>query len=396
MPHPDPVPSAEPDAGPLSIGELAARSGLSPKALRMYDESGLLPPRRVDPFTGYRSYGADQVARARLIPALRGVGMGLARIRVLCDLEPQAAAWELRSWWRQEQADALSRAAAVDDLALLLGEHPKEHPMPTTDTSSAPDLGAALDRGAVRPSQQDAVLTRTLPHGAALIAVADGFGSDDGLAARMLDALAASVESTLSGEEGPDCCPDLLGALQTAWCAVEDLVPDGSPAPGSTGQETADDGSGAALTAVLIQGDRLACAHIGDTRALLLRSERIDPITQDHTRVRSLLAAGRLSPEEAASHPERAVLNRALAAGAPTAPDLLLRTLEPGDTVVVLSDGIHAVLDPAILADALMREADDASRLAARLVGAALAAGGPDNAGAAVARTYLPSDHAPR
>lgn len=256
MPHPDPVPSAEPGAGPLSIGELAARSGLSPKALRMYDESGLLPPRRVDPFTGYRSYGPDQVARARLIAALRGVGIRLARIQALCDLEPQAAAWELRSWWRQEQADALSRAAA-------------------------------LDGGAVRPSQQDAVLARTL-----------------------------------------------------------------------------------------IQGDRLACAHIGDTRALVLRGERIDPITQDHTRVRSLPAAGRLSPEEAAGHPERAVLNRALAAGAPTAPDLLLRTLEPGDTVVVLSDGIHAVLDPTTLANALAGEVDDAAQLAARLVDAALAAGG--------------------
>ena len=84
----------------MSIGELAARSGLSPKALRLYAESGLLVPRRVDPFTGYRSYGTDQVERARLIASLRGIGMGLARIQVLCDLEGAAAAAELRSWWR--------------------------------------------------------------------------------------------------------------------------------------------------------------------------------------------------------------------------------------------------------------------------------------------------------
>ncbi|WP_141393735.1 MerR family transcriptional regulator, partial [Brachybacterium alimentarium] len=57
--------------GLLSIGELAAASGLSPKALRMYAESGLLAPRRVDPFTGYRSYGADQIERARLIESPR-------------------------------------------------------------------------------------------------------------------------------------------------------------------------------------------------------------------------------------------------------------------------------------------------------------------------------------
>ncbi|HJG51540.1 MAG TPA: MerR family transcriptional regulator, partial [Brachybacterium faecium] len=85
----------------LSIGELAAASGLSPKALRLYDDSELLVPRRVDPFTGYRSYGRDQVRRARFIAALRGLGMGLARIRVLCDLDGAAAAAELRSWWRQ-------------------------------------------------------------------------------------------------------------------------------------------------------------------------------------------------------------------------------------------------------------------------------------------------------
>ena len=105
----------------LSIGELATRSGLSPKALRLYDESGLLVPRRVDPSTGYRSYGVDQVGRARLIAALRGLGMGLARIRVLCDLDGAAAATELRSWWRQEEADALSRAVAVRHLAPSLG-----------------------------------------------------------------------------------------------------------------------------------------------------------------------------------------------------------------------------------------------------------------------------------
>ena len=145
----------------LSIGELAARSGLSLKALRLYDESGLLVPRRVDPFTGYRSYGADQVERARLIAALRGLGMGLARIQVLCDLDAEAAAAELRSWWRQEEADALSRAAAVRFLAHDLGQLPTEDVMttsPTTARTDAPHTAAAQHQGLVRPAQQDAVL----------------------------------------------------------------------------------------------------------------------------------------------------------------------------------------------------------------------------------------------
>src|SRR5699024_5759867 len=175
----------------LSIGELAAASGLSPKALRLYADSGLLVPRRVDPFTGYRSYGSDQVERARLIAALRGLGMGLARIGVLCDLEPRAAAAELRSWWRQEEADALARAAS------------------------------ALHIGLVRAAQQDAVLVRELPGGPVLLAVADGFGSADDLVPQLLAALAASFEQELAA--APSAAP--LAALEAAWSAVEALVP---------------------------------------------------------------------------------------------------------------------------------------------------------------------------
>lgn len=73
----------ERDDGDLTIGELARRSGLSAKALRLYDASDLLPARSVDPFTGYRRYAADQVHRARLIARLRGIGMGLAQVRAV-------------------------------------------------------------------------------------------------------------------------------------------------------------------------------------------------------------------------------------------------------------------------------------------------------------------------
>lgn len=340
----------------LSIGELAAASGLSPKALRLYDESGLLAPRRVDPFTGYRSYGADQVARARLIASLRGLGMGLARIGVLCDLDGDAAAAELRSWWRQEEADALSRAAAVTALAHDLGELPPEGTMTTTSTT--PRTASALHQGLVRTAQQDAALVRELPGGRTLLAVADGFGTADDLAAALLDAFAGALG------RGAD--------LETAWAAAEALVPEAGS-------------SGSTLTAALLDGDHLHIAHIGDSRVLLVHGDRIEPVTQDHTHVRSLLAAGRLSPDEAAAHPDRAVLNRALAADAPTAPDLLVRRLEPGDLVLVATDGLHAVVDPSALAEALTG-GQDVEALAGTLVELALAAGGPDNVALALAR----------
>ena len=346
----------------LSIGELAARSGLSPKALRLYDESGLLVPRRVDPSTGYRSYGIDQVGRARLIAALRGLGMGLARIRVLCDLDGAAAATELRSWWRQEEADALSRAVAVRHLASSLGQHPTEDTMTTTTTSAR--RASALHIGLERTAQEDAVLVRDLPGRRTLLAVADGFGGADDLAVRMLSAFADALADAPS--------VDPLSALESAWTAAEALVP-------------TDGGAGSTLTAAVLDGDRLHIAHLGDTRVTLVRAGRIEHVTQDHTQVRSLLEAGRLSPEEAASHPDRRVLNRALAADAPSAPDLLVRQLEPGDLVLVASDGLHAVVDPSALAEALTG-AEEPDALAQRLIDLALEAGGPDNVGVALAR----------
>ena len=81
------------------------------------------------------------------------------------------------------------------------------------------------------------------------------------------------------------------------------------------------------------------------------------------------------------------MLNRALAAGAPSAPDLLMRQLEPGDLVLVASDELHAVADPSALAESLTAaEAEDLDALAAHLIDLALAAGGPDNVGVALAR----------
>lgn len=210
------------DAQLLSIGGLAAASGLSPKALRLYAESGLLPPRRIDPFTGYRSYGADQVRRAQLIASLRGLGMGLARIQVLCDLEAAAAVSELRSWWRQEEADAFSRGAAVDDLVRDLGERPQEDSTMTTSTttrSTGPlHVATASHRGLVRGSQQDAVLTRKLSDESLLLAMADGFGADDDLSARILSAFVDAVDAVGAvGAVGQDPSADPLAALEAAW-----------------------------------------------------------------------------------------------------------------------------------------------------------------------------------
>jgi DNA-binding transcriptional MerR regulator len=105
--------SPESSVGQLSIGEFASRSRLSPKALRLYDELDLLPPARVDATSSYRFYDESQLPRARLIASLRRVGIPLARIKGLLDLEPDAAADSLRTYWTDVEKEHAARRAAV-------------------------------------------------------------------------------------------------------------------------------------------------------------------------------------------------------------------------------------------------------------------------------------------
>lgn len=98
----------------LLAGEFGAAARLSPKALRLYAELGLLPPARIDPATGYRQYTADQLPRARLLARLRRLGLPLARIGHLAELTPQARAIELRGWLHGQRELLDQRAAVVE------------------------------------------------------------------------------------------------------------------------------------------------------------------------------------------------------------------------------------------------------------------------------------------
>ena len=98
----------------LRAGEFGAAGRLSPKALRLYAEQGLLIPAEVDPATGYRRYAVDQLPRARLIARLRRLGLPLARIGFLTDLDPEALTIELRGWLRTQRSLLDERAAVVE------------------------------------------------------------------------------------------------------------------------------------------------------------------------------------------------------------------------------------------------------------------------------------------
>ena len=100
----------------MSIGEFARRSRLSPKALRLYDGLGLLSPARVDEFSGYRYYESAQLEAARLIATLRHVGVPLATVKELLELDPAELAERLTAFWR----DAETRHAGQRELVAAL------------------------------------------------------------------------------------------------------------------------------------------------------------------------------------------------------------------------------------------------------------------------------------
>lgn len=107
----------------LTIGEFARRTYLSPKALRLYDELGLLRPARVDPGTGYRFYTVDQVETARLVAQCRRLDMPLTEIRSILELPPREASHAVGEWWSGVEARVEEMQSIVHHVqARLMGE----------------------------------------------------------------------------------------------------------------------------------------------------------------------------------------------------------------------------------------------------------------------------------
>ncbi|MEU6380354.1 MerR family transcriptional regulator [Streptomyces sp. NPDC046909] len=341
----------------LTIGAFAKACRLSPKALRLYDELDLLRPAKVDPDTGYRYYAVGQLERARLVAWLRRIGMPLARIREVAALDAEAAAGEIRTYWARVEAETAQRR----DLAGFLVDH-----LSSAARTDPPVLGlryaAHSDPGRVRPENQD-----TAYAGTRLLAVADGFGPEG---APVSSAAVAALRS-LETREIP--AGDVLNLLEeTAHNATEAATAD----------------SGTTLTALLWTGSRLALVHIGDSRAYLLRDGGLFRITEDHTLVQSLIDEGRLTVEEASSHPQRTLLLKALGT---TLPDLRLHDTRPGDRYLLCSDGLSSVV-PDHRIRALLTSAATPEEAVRTLIAAANGAGGPDNVSCAVADVVEATD----
>jgi PPM family protein phosphatase len=340
----------------MSIGEFARATGLSAKALRLYDEMRLVVPVEVDPASGYRRYGPEQLDGARLVAQLRLAGMPLARIRVVAELEPAAAAAELTSYARELAAQAAATCQRVESLVRDLAPRPgKEHEMSGTfeDTRHDVDTGVRHEQGG-REAQLDAFHA-----GPDVYAVADGFGDDPDAAARAITALVSSLGAERT-----------LEALDRAVAATATVMLD------------AEEGSGCTLSAIVLAGCECLVAHIGDSRIYRVRAGRLEQLTRDHSVVQFLVDEGRLTPEEARLDDQRPVLHRALApephgSAEAGAPDLAVHRVEPGDRIVLTTDGAHARLDAATLAGLVL--ADQAAQQVADEVAAAVESGGADD-----------------
>ncbi|MFE2294241.1 protein phosphatase 2C domain-containing protein [Streptomyces sp. NPDC059452] len=375
--------------GLLTIGTFAKASRLSPKALRLYDELGLLTPARVDPVSGYRLYAPEQLDRARLVAWLRRLGMPLARIQHIGTLEPAAAAQEIRTFWAQVEADTAARR----DLASFLIDHlsRKDSAMSQATTPLEIRYAALSDPGLARSGNQD-----TVHAGARLLAVADGYGSEgarasaaavdalrhletDGLpAGSLLDVLEDAVELAQHAVNGSAGSGTGTGAEAGTTTSASTTSAASSSSPASPEEV------GTTLTAMLWTGSQLALVHIGDSRVHLLRDGELFQMTHDHTLVQSMVDEGRLTPEEAAAHPQRSLLLRALGPGAGGRPDLHLHDARRGDRYLLCSDGLSTVVTTEEI-HRVLSGTGDPEQAVRELVALANGSGGPDNVSCVVA-----------
>src|SRR6188508_107813 len=146
-------------------------------------------------------------------------------------------------------------------------------------------------------------------------------------------------------------------------------------------EDAATSGMGTTMTVALVDNSdgTIAFGHVGDSRAYRIRGGELEQLTDDHSLVGELVRSGRLSPEEAESHPQRSVITRALGTEADVDVDTFTTEAEPGDVYLICSDGLTDMVPPRELEALLVGKVDDLDAAAHVLVDAANAGGGEDN-----------------
>jgi len=242
--------------------------------------------------------------------------------------------------------------------------------------------GAASDVGLVREVNEDAFLVAP-----PVFVVADGMGGHDrgDVAARIVvEEFAALAESGYDHLHGPEAVTATLRSCQARIAAYDEQQWETDPdfSAGTTvvvalvvEQAGTTPGGGSELMWLL--------ANVGDSRAYRFNDAVLEQVSVDHSVVQELLDDGSITPDAAATHPHRHVITRALSGDGSVGADFFVLPLARAERLLLCSDGVSAMIGDDLIADILGRTSDPRDA-ADRLVAAALAAGGRDNATALV------------
>jgi PPM family protein phosphatase len=219
-------------------------------------------------------------------------------------------------------------------------------------------FGDRTDVGRGRPENEDSHLVDPED---GLYAVADGMGGHRAGEVASATAIDALKTAFLGGQR-------LDQAVSAANAAVF----------ARAAQDAALRGMGTTLTAIALEDSTALLGHVGDSRAYLMREGAVTQVTEDHSLVEQLVREGRLTPEEAQNHPQRAIITRALGIDPDVQVDTYRIDLKPGDRLLICSDGLTNMLSDDTIAQTLRRHADP-QQAADTLVDMANQAGGDDN-----------------
>ncbi|MQA77748.1 MAG: Stp1/IreP family PP2C-type Ser/Thr phosphatase [Streptosporangiales bacterium] len=221
---------------------------------------------------------------------------------------------------------------------------------------------AVSDVGLLRKLNEDSAYAG--PH---LVAVADGMGGH--AHGEVASATAIATLARLDAEvPGSDLAGALRATIDEANSVVRSMVD----------ADTSLEGMGTTVTALLYSNNRVSLGHIGDSRAYLLRDGAFRQVTKDHTLVQSMVDEGRITEEQAAVHPQRSLLLRALGTGNAIESDVNIHEARLGDRWLLCSDGLTSVVTEETIATEVART-DEIEIVAHRLIDLANRGGGPDN-----------------
>ncbi len=236
--------------------------------------------------------------------------------------------------------------------------------------------GGCTDLGRTRPINEDGyyISDYSQEHDAMYAVVADGMGGHQAGEIASTMAICQIRDAVNQGCVGEMTLSDLKDLLVTAVKKANRLIYQKSI------DEPAYSGMGTTVTVCLIYGLQAVVAHVGDSRAYMLRDGQLHQITTDHSLVNELVKSGQITAEEAMHHPHKNVITRALGTDSGVDIDLYEFSILPGDSVLLCSDGLTNMLSDPELTDILTeKQSNSLTEMAEQLILAANEKGGYDN-----------------